>query len=212
MSGTSLLKLIPFISLAYSISTNITAVLLPGGCSAYPSYDATTGIAGPWVVQAVQTNNSAIENFGNVAEFSRGATQIRWGSIVFPTNNQVAKNPLRCSNNTLQALVPVGVSQYEWQNLRISPYPYDAELMYLVDGGPEVQPYAIYVDGVQQPGVFLGADATTTWGFRYYPADASCCGTPFYGMRLLGPKSADPTTGAPLQDGEFKGLVKVNSS
>ncbi|OCK96842.1 uncharacterized protein K441DRAFT_656860 [Cenococcum geophilum 1.58] len=34
----------------------------------------------------------------------------------------------------------------------------------------------------------------------------------YYEMRLLGPDGADPTTGEPLQDGEFKGFLKVEGA
>jgi hypothetical protein len=167
--------------------------------------------SGNFYLQAYQSDNSSIDGLGSSLEYSRGTTQIRWVQITLGTRVDEAKVVLRCYNDTLHGFVSTGVSAFTWETLQFSPYPYDAELMYFVSGGPAAQAYSHYIDSVKQDGVFLGANGVTTWGFRYFDASYGCCGAPFYQLRLLGPDSTDPSTGAPLQDGEFKGFLKVAS-
>ncbi|KIW09613.1 uncharacterized protein PV09_00481 [Verruconis gallopava] len=189
-------------------SHNITAVPIDG-CSAYPGYDATSGGSGNFYLQAYQTDNSSVDGIGSSLQYSRGATQIRWGMITLGVRVDEAKVVLRCYDQVLHGFVATGVSGYTWETLQFAPYPYDQELMYLVDGGPAAQAHTLSVDGVEQEGVFLGADGVALWGFRYIDASQGCCGVPYYQLRLLGPNSADPNTGAPLQDGEFTGFLKI---
>ena len=124
----------------------------------------------------------------------------------------MAKNPVRCSNGTLQAYVDTGVSSTTWETLVMSTFPYDAELMYLIPDSQPVEIYAHYQGSNRMPGLFLGVGGVTTWGFKYYGANASCCDIPFFLPRLLGPNSQDPATGAPLKDGEFKGFFGIGSA
>jgi hypothetical protein len=189
-------------------SPNDTAVPIDG-CSAYPSYDPESGGTGNFYLQAFQTDNSSVNGLGSSLQYSLGATQIRWGQITLGTRIDEAKVVLQCYNNTLHGFVSTGVSAFTWEILQFSPYPYDEELMYLVDGGPAAQAHSLYLDGVKQDGVFLGANGVTSWGFRYLDASHGCCGAPFYQLRLLGPNSTDPSTGSSLQDGEFSGFLKV---
>jgi len=126
--------------------------------------------------------------------------------------NDMAKNPVRCSKGTLQGYVETGVSGYTWQNLALATYPYDQELMYLLPDSIPVEVYAHYQGTTRLPGLFLGLGGVTTWGFKYYGANDSCCGTPHFLPRLLGPNSQDPTTGAPLMDGEFKGFLGISAT
>ncbi|KAH0438188.1 hypothetical protein CcaCcLH18_03455 [Colletotrichum camelliae] len=55
---------------------NVTAELIPGDCSVYPEYDASTGQAGPWSMQATDTGEY-ITGHGLTAIYSRGSTGIR---------------------------------------------------------------------------------------------------------------------------------------
>ena len=91
----------------------------------------------------------------------------------------------------------------QWVPLVLSPYPYDAALMYKIDGeAPGV--FEHYIDDVKQDGVYLGGyDNTTTWGFTYYPADVGSSGQSYYYMRLLGPDA-----GA-LGANETRAFVKI---
>lgn len=124
----------------------------------------------------------------------------------------MAKTPVRCSNGTLQGYVATGVSSATWENLVMSTIPYDTELMYLIPGSQPVEIYAHYEGSKRLPGLFLAVGGVTTWGFKYYGAENSCCDVPFFLPRLLGPNSQDPTNGVPLKDGEFKGFFGVSAA
>lgn len=101
-------------------------------------------------------------------------------------------------------------TDYQWVPLVLSLYPYDAGLMWKIDGtAPRI--FEHYVDGEKQPGVFLGGyDNSTTWGLKYnLPYDGSP--RDFYYTRLLGPNSADPTTGEKLKANETRSFIAINA-
>ena len=65
---------------------NITAKLLPAGCSSYPLYDPSTDNAGPWSLSATNSDNPALEGFGvsNVYSVSYSPSTgpvMRWGYV-----------------------------------------------------------------------------------------------------------------------------------
>ncbi|KAI8315793.1 hypothetical protein K4K59_000729 [Colletotrichum sp. SAR11_240] len=187
---------------------NVTAELIPGDCSVYPEYDASTGQAGPWSMQATDTGEY-ITGHGLTAIYSRGSAGIRWGFMAVLDKAGVAQNPLRCVNGEgIQGYVPTGVSGYTWQNLVAADIPYDALLMYEVNG-TEIQPYSHYINGTKQSGIFLGSEGYTTWGFK---KDTDTEQGTYWEARLLGADSEDPSTGKPLFDGEITGFLKVYGS
>jgi len=66
----------------------------------------------------------------------------------------------------------------------LSPYPYDAGLMYLIDGAqPTVYKHSIGEE--EQPGWYLGGYDTTTWGIKWYEASSTSYFAPYYYLRLL---------------------------
>jgi len=198
---------------------NVTVVPATGGCSAYPAYDESTGIAGPWTIQVNQCDNSTIEGYGDNCQLFRrsGEDGITMGSISIASVNDQAKIPLQCNDNpapgTLEARVPTGVSGYAWNQVNITEYPYDAELMWgLGQYGTPIEAYYHYVDGVQQPGLFLGQGNVTTWGIKWYPVDGSNTwdGEPYWLFRLLGPDSE--IDGAQLQADEYTTFIIISGS
>ncbi|TAQ85769.1 hypothetical protein B7494_g5911 [Chlorociboria aeruginascens] len=197
---------------------NVTTELAPGGCSAYPVYDASIGIAGPWILQLSDSDNSAIDGYGDDSQVIRqaGSTGITQGRISIVNNNQLAKNAIRCNDATgLEGYVATGVSGYTWQQLNITEYPYDAELMYgLGQYSTPVEAYYHYIDGVQQPGLYLGQDGYTTWGVKLYPADSgSLDGNPYWQLRLLGPDSGLPwLNNTALYPDEYETFLTVEGS
>jgi hypothetical protein len=66
----------------------------------------------------------------------------------------------------------------------LSPYPYDAELLYLIDGDQPTL-YEHYIGEEKQSGSYLGGFDTTTWGAKYYEADSTTYFLPYYQLRLL---------------------------
>ncbi|KAF2109949.1 hypothetical protein BDV96DRAFT_604427 [Lophiotrema nucula] len=199
---------------------DVTAKPLPDGCSSYPAYNTDTGVAGPWNIQAFNTENIAIEGFTDTNIYSISIVNrkptMRWGFITFPTRNDIAKTRIQCSDGSLQAYTdseltdagePVNV---QWLNLQLNPYPYDQSIMYKIDDGEPIKAFEHYIGDEKQDGVYLGGyDNSTAWGFKYEAVNAGSSGQDYYYVRLLGPNSADSSTGAPLQVNETRGFIKV---
>lgn len=76
------------------------------------------------------------------------------------------------------------------------------------DGGYKVEPYAHYVNGTLQPGIFLGAMNLTTWGFNYVLPE-TCGQLDYYEARLQG-LPLDPNTEPHAANGpQFFGFIQV---
>lgn len=68
---------------------NVTVKALPSeDCSSYPGYDAAANTAGPWLVQVVDSDNTAIEGFGDTSAYSISFNPdvdhkptLRWGYV-----------------------------------------------------------------------------------------------------------------------------------
>lgn len=226
-----------------ALPDDVVAVPLPDTCASYPQYDTETGVAGPWILHVVNSENPAIEGFGNTDTYSvsfnsstdrkptlrwghvsgiyiMSSLMINWtefGQITFGTRNDIAHRAIRCSGTTLETYAPTDLEPWgeptnvQWTPLSLAPYPYDAGLMWKITGGLPLKVFEHYIEGVKQDGVFLGGyDNSTTWGFKYYPADpVDFYNLDYYYLRLLGPNSADPVTGAPLGKNETRGFVRV---
>jgi hypothetical protein len=112
----------------------------------------------------------------------------------------LAKTAIRCADGELQAVGPLqSDNTFDWQPLvaRTS-QPEDAALSFGYDGtNSPILPYAHYIDGVQQDGVYFGVDGVTTWAFSFWEPSQ------YYTIRLLGPNSGS------LKDGEFDGFLKA---
>ncbi|KAI1080171.1 hypothetical protein F5B20DRAFT_570562 [Whalleya microplaca] len=220
----ALASLIASVPLAHAIPDVTVKALPTGDCSSYPGYDASSDTAGPWTIAIVDSENAAIEGFSDTSIYSISYNpqtdtkpSLRWGSITIPTRNDIAKTPLQCEAGELKARVPTDLTaagaptNVQWTPLVISPYPYDAALMWKIDGSaPQI--FEHYIDGVKQDGVFLGGvNGNTTWGLKYYSASSGSSGQDYFYMRLLGPDSANPSTGAPLGANETMAFVKINA-
>lgn len=71
----------------------VTPVEVTGGCTSLPSYDPSSGIAGPWVVEVNQCVNTmatdnacSIEGFGSEAVYflQQGDTSVQRGYVLSP--------------------------------------------------------------------------------------------------------------------------------
>lgn len=90
----------------------------------------------------------------------------------------------------------------EWTPLSVSPYPYDASLMYLVDGDAPTL-YEHYIGEEKQDGYFIGGYDTTTWGVQWHePTGAGSYNQSFYYIRLL-------PEGESLKANETKTFLKI---
>jgi hypothetical protein len=107
----------------------------------------------------------------------------------------------RCANGTVRD----GPTLRE-PSLKVSKDINNAFLTY--GDGYNLEPYAHEVNGVRQPGVYIGAQNKTTWGFRLKNPDP--CGEGyFYEMKLQGSPldpNTPPAAGSPP---EFFGFLKA---
>jgi len=198
---------------------NVTVVPATGGCSVYPSYDASTGIAGPWTIILNDSDNPDIEDFGDNCQLFRtaGETGIHEGRISIAYVNDEAKIAIRCNDNTgsiLEALTPTGVSGYAWNQVNITEYPYDAEIMWgLGQYSTPLEPYYHFVNGTQMTGLYLGQNNVTTWGVKLYPVDGdnTLDNEPYWQLRLLGPDSALPWNGSALYPDEYQTFLRIGA-
>ena len=102
----------------------------------------------------------------------------------------IARTAFQCSSDKLEALVDTSVNaagapgNAKFTPLALSPYPYDASLLYLIDGEqPSV--FKHYIGEEEQPGWYLGGYNTTTWGVKWYEAEPTSYFLPYFYLRLL---------------------------
>ena len=124
------------------------------------------------------------------------------------SNNQFAKTPLQCQDSRLYvrtdtALTAAGApTNVAWTPLALSSYPYDASLLYLIDGDAPTL-YEHYIGDVKQDGYFLGGYNTTIWGVQWQEASGpGSYNQPYFYLRLL-------PEGQSLKANETKTFVKI---
>ncbi|KAF2133098.1 hypothetical protein P153DRAFT_381541 [Dothidotthia symphoricarpi CBS 119687] len=149
---------------------NVTVVPVSGNsadCTVYPGYNATSGIAGPWLLEATSTGNPALDGFKNTI-YSEGSGRDGYSIVTFPkTNSNTTKPTVQCNDGWgLQILSP----------LQSFAYIYNPSLSYSAGSSqshPAILLYHHYIDGVQQDGVFLGSQdysinqGSTSYVFRF---------------------------------------------
>ncbi|XDG03103.1 hypothetical protein ABKA04_002718 [Annulohypoxylon sp. FPYF3050] len=106
------------LSVIVSAVSNVTVVPLTSGCSSYPNYDNTTGVAGPLRVVADSTRTD-VDGFRFKPLFAIAVGGGSWGFMVLPTvENKTAEDiPFQCANDTLQAYLDMGFAGSVWQDL-----------------------------------------------------------------------------------------------
>lgn len=65
---------------------DVTAEALPAGCASFPQYDEQTGTAGPWILNLANSDNAAIEGWGDSVVYSTSyhpatGPVMRWGHV-----------------------------------------------------------------------------------------------------------------------------------
>lgn len=69
----------------------VTIKALPPGCASYPQYNADTQTAGPWTVSLANSDNTALEGYGDSDAYSvavddiRQGPYMRWGYVRYPS-------------------------------------------------------------------------------------------------------------------------------
>ncbi len=215
---------------------NVTVVPATGGCSDITTYNNTTGMTDLWTPILQNSDNSSIEDFGSDYQLigHEGDTGIHQGRVyslftpLFHLTNKTqivignaideAKLPFRCNDAVparIESRVPSGVSGYSWTATNISYLPWDAELGWGFENQYSIplETYWHYIDGVKQPGVFLGNNGTTTWAVKYEPGNTSDTENTnaYWNMRFLGWNSGLPwENGTALDVGEYRTFLRVN--
>ncbi|PWY89066.1 hypothetical protein BO70DRAFT_160640 [Aspergillus heteromorphus CBS 117.55] len=214
----AMLTTLSMLGAAYAAS--VQPVLATGGCASINSYSPQTGSAENFFLAATGCVNVTapdqacpIEGFAqtSVVLQAAGVTGISEGYIAIGSSPK-AKDPMFCNDaasSLLQGLVQMGENAYTPEPLSIASTPEAALLMW---GAPAdaiipVEFYHHYVDGVQQDGLFIGANNVTTWAIsEHADPDATLS---YWSPRLLVPGSQNPVTGAPLEADELVTYIKV---
>jgi hypothetical protein len=193
---------------------NVTIKALPAGCASYPKYNADTKTAGPWSLNVPAAENPDLVNFGPSTSYSlaigaQGRPYMRWGHVRIPLSvpdgsdlltwlpqinlgyrSGIARQAFRCTNDKLEVLADTkvnaagGPGDAKFTPVTLSPYPYDAGMMYLLEGAQPTL-YEHYIGEEKQDGWFLGGFNSTTWGVKWYEADSTSYFLPYFYMRVL---------------------------
>jgi hypothetical protein len=173
---------------------DVTIKALPAGCASYPQYNADTQTAGPWSLIVSDAENPDLLKFGPSTSYAlsvgpRGPVMAR-GYLNLGYRFGIARNALQCIDEKLNVLADTQVNaagapgNAKWTPLALSPYPYDASLLYLIDGDQPTL-YEHYDGETKLDGWFLGGYNTSTWGVKWYDAEPTSYGFPYFYMRLL---------------------------
>jgi hypothetical protein len=159
---------------------NVTVIpLSPGSCYGWPSWQGSGGdhvdLTGPLKISINQADDDGIEGLPlSVKTFNR--TGLSTLNIVadLRKSNTFARSLFLCKNGNLETKAP--------GTLFIGKDPSNALLTTEAGHSPEV--YAHLVNGVRQPGIFLGARNQTKWGFTYR-LPQTCGNLDYYELKLM---------------------------
>ncbi|KAI1740541.1 hypothetical protein F4680DRAFT_465163 [Xylaria scruposa] len=191
---------------------NVTVTPLASSCTSFPNYNNTTGMTTPLTVVADSTGKG-IDGSSFVPKYATAVGGGSWGFITIPLDASINETavPMRCGNGSLQAQLNTGINGIQWQTLVAAGTPAESVFGFglpnLPDPNYKLEPYMHEIDGIRQPGVFIGAVNVTTWGFNYQNSSET---GEYYYLRLLGPNSHNLATGEQLNEGEFTGYIKVD--
>ncbi|KAF1994195.1 hypothetical protein P154DRAFT_582025 [Amniculicola lignicola CBS 123094] len=186
----------------------VTIAPLPRSCSSYPGYNNATGIAGPWAVVADSTGSDFDGKRAGAETFTNNGMD-RFGFITIP-RRPIASTPnvtFRCTGDKVQAVL--SNSPRTWLNIEIAASEnWQSSLSYNLQPSYPVEPFVHYVDGVQQPGIFLGARNSSTWNFKFnWGGNAG----EYYLLRLSSPAAtkARRQDFPVLDDRDWTGFLKI---
>ncbi|KAH8725612.1 hypothetical protein GQ44DRAFT_826421 [Phaeosphaeriaceae sp. PMI808] len=192
--STSFAASVPLIN-SRSTLPDVNIKALPAGCASYPGYSADTQTAGPWSLTVSDAENPDLVNVGPSTAYSLSYSPqtgpvMRWGYVTLGHTRGIARNAFQCTSDKLHILTNTKVNaagapiDAKWTPISLSPYKYDASLLYLIDGSqPTV--YEHYIGEEKQSGWFLGGYNTTTWGAKWQDTTATSYSYPFFYLRLL---------------------------
>ncbi|TRX98912.1 hypothetical protein FHL15_000254 [Xylaria flabelliformis] len=144
-----------------AVAPNVTAVPIGTSCTSYPGFDGSN--AGPFIGVADSTGQ-VVDGIGlNAAYYVDGTHQ--YGYLSTTTGGEATWQDLVISGDpTLEGALGFGFPEDRYANI-------------------PVQPYWHFLDGQQVPGVFIGAEDSTTFGYQDNWAGVA---GEYYLLRLLG--------------------------
>ncbi|KAK3387997.1 hypothetical protein B0H63DRAFT_471320 [Podospora didyma] len=179
---------------------NVTVV--PLGSTNCASWPGSRGGA-PFYIKVDQSEDSGIDGlFTSTRDFNYTGFSGTNVIIDLRKSTRFAKVYYSCSG--------AGIVKYLFQSNTPITVAKDFRNAYPTFGsaGYKLEPYAHEIDGVRQPGVFLGARNLTTWGFNYV-RETTCGQIDYYSAKLQGlPIDPDTETRA-TYDPEFFGFLKA---
>lgn len=206
---------------------NVTVIpLITGpntGCSAWPGWIPTrdTDVTGTLLFEVSDADDEAVNGLLTTTHTSPWPILGNLSNTVenvfvdLRKSRRIAKLTYRCFNGVMRVGLGAEITvSKDWRNAFMTVGEYD--------GGPgyKLEPYAHEIDGVRQPGVFLGAKGKTTWGFRWNGpqwADSDNCGAnidgrlplDWYEVKLVGLEYDENTESRAASPSEFEGFIKA---
>ena len=208
LSSTLLLSL--FLSNVFA-APNVTVIPLGNKfCENWPGWmrspppDTTT----PFQFQVVQAGESDANGLVSDVYTLHGSTSnLSTVSINVRKGRRFNNQQFQCRSGKLN-LMYGGPKTILQDSISIVKDYRNAYLTFGIDGY-KPEPYEIEIDGVRQPGVYLGARNSTTWGFNYRVPQA-CGELDFFSVRLLDIPLDTDNPGA-NRNPEFTGFLKIVS-
>ncbi|KAH6623929.1 hypothetical protein F5144DRAFT_584773 [Chaetomium tenue] len=202
VSATLTSALLATASLINVASAAAEARLLRGVCAplpgSFPMTNTNTAMVGEVFMHAVGTGTYIDDLLP------------RWASIDMQSRGQLPYEVMGLYNNTGFAYLPISCYDDVGLSSRVgeaTPYRVNTERGSMIEGGSKtglmLEPYAYYVDGEKQSGVYLGAAGVVRWAWSQgHTANGNLLWTP----RLMVVTDSDPQAGE-LKDGEVAGFL-----
>lgn len=172
-------------------------------CSRWPSWINTrdADLTGSLQFQVSDSEDSAINNLvaGSHTQQFTGAP-LETLDINLRASRRFAQIYFRCFNGQ------ISIGYGNTPAINIAKDQRNAHLV--VGDGYKPEPYAHEIDGVRQPGVYLGVLNQTTWGFRYQEPE-KCGDKDAYEVKLLNLPQDPNTEPRAAYDPEFQGFLKI---
>lgn len=212
--------LLPFLPALAAAVPNVTVVPLNSkGCSAWPGYIRTpdADATGYLRFEVASADDPAIDGLLGTSHTQNWPIPSNYSNTVqtlvvdVRKSTRIAKPVFRCLDGELHMNSPTNPA------ITVSKDNRGAWMMlgeYADGPGYKLDVYAHEIDGVRQPGVFLGAEGRTTWGFNWErPSTEDCtngnAGLDWYTARVQGLEYDPSVPSRAWRDAEFEGFLRV---
>ncbi|CAI4218830.1 unnamed protein product [Parascedosporium putredinis] len=174
---------------ALAVPDVVAKPLFPGSCTGFPTWQNVRGsdLTGAFELVVDQTGDDGVDGLPTRSD------DIKWGNETIKMihadlrkSRMFARPRYACTNGAVSHAV-----------LQFAP-------------GYDVEVYSHTVDGVEQPGKFIGALNQTTWGFAYVQP-TECGKMPYYEAMLQGLPVDPDTEHKAAWPPEFFGFIRAQS-